>query len=484
VSEEEKTEVINGIDKTIPLSLQCFARAKERHDSFGDETLPSVVVTTDAINNAYRELLRRGIRTRFITEITEKNIAYCKELLKIVYELRHLGGIKGNFGVSESDYITTAIQNESYPIPFLIHSNVRFMIEQQQRLFQTLWDKAIPARIRIKELEEGIPIETTEVVRGIENIVRNQVEGLSLTEIELDACVDSTFPASLLSSKAVWDKCLELRNHGVKIRTITEITPKNIAYCKRMVERMELRHLDAIRGNFSISDRKTYRGSATMHEGEPPTEGIRSTSNVFVDQQQYFFETLWNKAIPARQRFREIELGAKTEFVETVRDPYEIQKLGFDLIKRATEEISMLFSAANAFHRQAKAEDLLLLREAASQRSVKIRVLVPVDDLNNTVKIIANEKIQELIELGIDIRQIKKEEKPYPLENKLTLMIVDQSVCLTVELQEDSQETLEEDVLLATYSNSESTIFAYSSIFENLWIHAEMMRQDSRTQTL
>lgn len=36
---------------------------------------------------------------------------------------------------------------------------------------------------------------------------------------------------------------------------------------------------------------------------------------------------------------------------------------------------------------------------------------------------------------------------------------------------------------LATYSNSEPTVFAYSSIFENLWIHAEIISRDSTTLT-
>jgi hypothetical protein len=437
--------------------------------------LPSVIATTEPIKNAYRELLRRGIKPRFITEITEKNIEYCKELRKVVYELRHLEGVTGNFAVGESDYISPVIQQEARPIARLIHSNARGMIEQQQYFFETLWDKAIPAEQKIREIEEDIPIETTEVVRGIENIVRNQVEGLSFTKVQHDACVDHTFPASLLSSKMVWDKCLELRNRGVKMRTITEITTKNSAYCKRMVERMELRHLDDIRGNFSISDRKTYRGTAAMREGEPPTEGIRSTTRVFVEQQQYFFETLWNKAIPARQRIKEIEQGAKRDFVETITDPYEIQKLGFDLIKRAGEEILILFSTANAFRRQVKAGALALLKEAASQRSVKIKILVLVDD-NNEAIIAANETRRQLNELGIDIRQIKKEEEIYSLQNKLTLLIVDQSVCLTVELEEDKEEeTSEEAIGLATYSNSESTIFAYMSIFENLWMHTKMM---------
>jgi two-component system sensor histidine kinase VicK len=484
MSREEKTETIYGVENTVSVSLECFARVKERHDSCGDDTLPSVIVTTEPIKNAYRELLRRGIKPRFITEITEKNIEYCKELMKIVYELRHLEGVKGNFAVSESDYIATAIQQEARPIARLIHSNTRGMIEQQQYFFETLWDKAIPAEQKIREIEEDIPIETTEVVRGIENIVRNQVEGLSFTKIQNDACVDQTFPASLLSSKMVWDKCLELRNRGVRMRTITEITPKNIAYCKRMVERMELRHLDAIRGNFSISDKKTYRGSATMQEGEPPTEGIRSTTKVFVEQQQYFFETLWNKAIPAKQRFKEIEQAAKREFVETIRDPYEIQKLGFDLIKNAEEEILILFSTANTFRRQVKAGALELLKEVASQRDVKVRILVPIDDGDNkAIIVISNEKIRQLKELGIDIRQIKEEEQLYPLQNKLTMLIlVDQSVCLTVELEEDKEEeTSEEAIGLATYSNSESTVFAYISIFENLWMHTEMMGQHNST---
>jgi hypothetical protein len=239
-----------------------------------------------------------------------------------------------------------------------------------------------------------------------------------------------------------------------------------------MVERMELRHLDAIKGNFSISDKKTYLGAASMNDGEPPTEGIRSTSKVFVEQQQYFFETLWGKAIPARQRFKEIEQGAKTEFVEIVRDARQIEAICFDLIKRAEEEIEMLFSMTNASRLQMNTGALKLLQEAALSRGVKVRILIPVNDDDNETAIMPNETIYKLKESGVDIRQIKKEKQLYPLQNKLTLLVVDQSVCLTTELEEDSEETFEEPIGVATYSNSEPTVFAYSSIFENLWIHA------------
>jgi phosphatidylserine/phosphatidylglycerophosphate/cardiolipin synthase-like enzyme len=330
VSGEEKTETVYGVENTVSVSLECFARVKERHHSCGDHTLPSVIVTTEPIKNAYRELLRRGIKSRFITEITEKNIEYCKELMEIVHELRHLEGVKGNFAVGESDYIATAIQQEARPIARLIHSNARGMIEQQQ----------------------------------------------------------------------------------------------------------------------------------------------------------YFFETLWSKAIPARQRFKEIEQGAKREFVETIRDPSEIQKIEFDLIKAAEEEILILFSTANAYSRQEKAGTLDLLKESASKRGVKVRILVPVVDDYNKAIIISNSTIQQLKDSGIDIQQIKKEGKLDRLHNELMMLIADQSVCLTVELREDTEEEISEETigLVATYSNSESTVFAYTSIFEDLSIHTERMGQHDLTR--
>ena len=69
----------------------------------------------------------------------------------------------------------------------------------------------------------------------------------------------------------------------------------------------ELRHLDGIKGNFGIADGKDYGGSASVKEGEPPIELIRSNVRTFVEQQQFLFETLWSKAMPAEQRVSEIE---------------------------------------------------------------------------------------------------------------------------------------------------------------------------------
>ena len=63
MKEEEKTRTIYGVENTISVNLNCFARAKQRHDSCGDFTLPSVIIATQPIRNGYLDVLKRGVKT-------------------------------------------------------------------------------------------------------------------------------------------------------------------------------------------------------------------------------------------------------------------------------------------------------------------------------------------------------------------------------------------------------------------------------------
>jgi hypothetical protein len=254
----------------------------------------------------------------------------------------------------------------------------------------------------------------------------------------------------------------------------------------------ELQHLDGLKGYFSLADGRLLAHSAFGQESKILPHIVASTVSVLVEQQRYFFETLWNKAIPAKQRIREIEEGAKREFVETIRDPSEIQRIGFDLIKKAEEEILILFSTPNAFFLQEKIRRgeggvLDLVKEAASSpRNIKIRILLPIADNSNnsdrttTTTATTNEIIiRQLEESGIDVRRITQERQETFLQNtNLTLLVVDQSSHLTVELNDGvkvkTSEEEEDSIELATYSNSDATVFAYISIFENLWMRMQI----------
>jgi two-component system, OmpR family, sensor histidine kinase VicK len=159
----EKTEILYGPKNVIDILLQFLSKAN-RIDSCGDYKGPSVSI--EAYKNVLVDLKTRGIKFRYVTDITKENISYCKELMEFSDELRHLDGIKANFSVSETEYIATATLQEAKPVPQVIYSNVKDIIEQQKYVFETLWSKSIPAEQKIREIEEGLQPDVIEVIQN------------------------------------------------------------------------------------------------------------------------------------------------------------------------------------------------------------------------------------------------------------------------------------------------------------------------------
>ena len=174
---------------------------------------------------------------------------------------------------------------------------------------------------------------------------------------------------------------------------------------------------------------------------------------------------LWTKAIPAKQRIKEIEEGLKRNFIETIQHPDEIEKLLTDLLTSANEEILIIFSSANTMLRYEREGLIQLLLDAESKRSVKIRILVEKADLTNEV---ARGLLKE------QYPQIEFQYLDKSLKTRVTTLIIDSEFSLAIELKDDSKENSSEAMGLASYSNSESTVSSYVSIFESLWIQAEL----------
>ncbi len=195
---------------------------------------------------------------------------------------------------------------------------------------------------------------------------------------------------------------------------------------------------------------------------------VISNVRVFVEQQLYFFQTLWDKAISAQTRIREIEEGIKPEVIETIREPQLTQARTLEMIKSANEEVLVIFSTSNAFRRQEKAGALDLLIKTAKSKDLKVRILSPFDGYVRNII----EKIKKEDKIRIEIRNIEE-----PLQTKILVMIVDRASLLSAELKRDSKETTLEAIGLATYSNSKPTVLSYASIFESLWNQTYLYEQ-------
>jgi hypothetical protein len=130
------------------------------------------------------------------TEISSSNqfsgvyASGCKELMKIASELRHLGGVKGNFVISETEYLsatTTAVLKESQPALQVIYSSAKG-IEAQQYTFNTFWSRALSAEYRIREIEEGVKYAGTKIIDSREDVF-NHMRYVIDTATERSVCV-------------------------------------------------------------------------------------------------------------------------------------------------------------------------------------------------------------------------------------------------------------------------------------------------------
>jgi two-component system sensor histidine kinase VicK len=160
----EKTEVFYGAEDATDIILQVISRGKNRIDICNDYKLP--IVAIDSYKDSLIGANNRGVKIRYIIEINKENVHYCKELMKIVSELRHLGGVKGNFVISETECLsaTTAILRESQAVLQVIYSSANGAVEAQRYTFDMFWSKALSAEYRIKEIEEGVKYAGTKII--------------------------------------------------------------------------------------------------------------------------------------------------------------------------------------------------------------------------------------------------------------------------------------------------------------------------------
>jgi hypothetical protein len=149
-----RTEVLYGEEKATDVMVQSFDHAMIGCDVCANRAAPSFILEVDSLRNALVGVKKRGLRLRYITEITNSNIPYCKELANLV-ELRHFEGLKGMFGIIDGkEYLATAnLQEGKSQPPHLVYSNVSEVIMQQQHVFDTLWYKAILGDLKIKQIE-------------------------------------------------------------------------------------------------------------------------------------------------------------------------------------------------------------------------------------------------------------------------------------------------------------------------------------------
>jgi two-component system, OmpR family, sensor histidine kinase VicK len=307
--------------------------------------------------------------------------------------------------------------------------------------------------------DEGAKYEKTEMLIGAEATTKRVWEFFSNVSNKFDVCANSAAPSVAMTMfRGAYE---DMKNKGIKIRWVTDITKDNLTHCKNLTQYADLRHISSLNGNFAVSETE-YIATATRREGQPLPKLIYSNSKEMVEQQRYLFLELWDKAVPAEHRIREIEQGAEPQRIAVIYDAGQALELYQSLIMSAEKEIKVVFPTTNALIRQDKVGILFLLQEAAAKKC-QVKVLMPNDELiHNFIR----------DDSGISMRFIEQEER-----GKATILIVDNKTSLVMELRDDRKMAFHEAIGLSTYSNSKAGVLSYVSMFESLWKQAELYEE-------
>jgi len=478
------TKLIHGTDDVINAEVAFFYKTRHKIDTYMNYTRPPLAIGLEPIKKAFVDARNRGIHMRYITEINSDNLAYCRELMQIVQDLRHLDGIKGNFMVSEGEYIAPLILFEHGKIaPQAFYSSTKQILEHQQYIFENLWEKAIPAEERIREIVEGRSVHhETKVLRNQDQIT-NKIKDLLENSNELLVC---TGPDGL---QLGYDRFLSLGNEilarfkkgehrGIKI--ITTRIQDRIKLVKDLLDLgIQIRDINNTPPmNFSLTDKEVI-ATIKIEGGEKLQSILVSNEHAYVSHFHSIFGDLWKSGIDAKIKIARIEEGADFGYIEVIESSSRAGELYLELVRSAQKEIMIIFPTTNAFLRQYRMGAIDLAKEAVLQRNVKVRVLMPkhesTEELVQNITKVSKSNLSNFV-IGYIEQAI--------LDSHATILIIDKKLSLLMEIRDDSKSTFAEAIGLSTYSNSKAGVLSYLSLVENLWLQSELYKQimDSNTR--
>jgi two-component system sensor histidine kinase VicK len=302
--EHERIDVLQHFQQMTDSLIAFLRNAKESIEVCIDPASVFVVVSFPPYLQGYLDARGRGVAIKIVTEITTENVDYCKQIMKFA-ELRHIAGIKGNFGVTETEYITSAILQKEEPATQIIYSNAREVIEQQRYIFRSFWSRAIPAKQRIKEIEEGIEPEFVEVITDGIKAANLMVDFAKSVRKEAHVILSQPKTMEQAEKLGMLDHLVHAANsYGAEIRVISPITEENSNLAREIMNQAP--NIQILAGPVStvglfIQNEQRYfiaedKDPNAAEASEATSRIIYSNSKNGVKSFKSFFETLWKQS--------------------------------------------------------------------------------------------------------------------------------------------------------------------------------------------
>src|SRR5579864_7965424 len=140
------------------------------------------------------------------------------------------------------------------------------------------------------------PLEAkTEVIYGNEAFLEIVYDFFKKTEYRLDICAVAIPPREI--NNRINELYYAVSDRGGRLRLVTEINNENLDYLKSMANRVQIRHVYGIGGNFAVSDHE-YLATLGTPEFSPGGKLLYSSEETVVRHHQALFDALWERGVP------------------------------------------------------------------------------------------------------------------------------------------------------------------------------------------
>ncbi len=323
-------------------------------------------------------------------------------------------------------------------------------------------------------------------------MIKLVLDKLLLIYKKFDIYIDIPTMVIVTSNEFLLSEYYKVKERGVKIQIITEITSESLPYLKKLIPiAQEIRHISGLFGSFGISE-NDYISTDISPIDSQSQRAIHCNLKVFIHQQQYFYNVLWEKAIPIEQKIIEIEKGIQPEKIETIINSSKIETTYIHLLQTAKNEILLILPTFNSMQRHLQIGAFQMLKENLSRHhNLTIRILSPFLPSAPISLSMSNKTLKEKIfkELGSEdnrkyINNIFIRNIDSFLSTKSTILVVDRKESLVIEVKDDLNEEFLDSIGFGTYSNSAATVLSYISIFESFWSQSEVFEKSKRSEEL
>ena len=258
----------------------------------------------------------------------------------------------------------------------------------------------------------------------------------------------------------------DARDRGVRLKCIIEITNENIDYCKKLMELVEIRHLDDLKPNFILNKTKCLAITTTttaMQERKTVPQIVHIDIMQIVEQYHQIFNTLWNKTTTtsAQDRIKEIEGRRFKPFtLDIIQDPKCAESLFIAQIQQARSEVLIAVSSILDL------EHLAAIGLADSIKQAKRRGV--------SMMILHSEEEQERRNDGSTRSQLISDIKRCAQIKSISgiqgiILLIDNSKVLTMSDKDDGLASV------AVYSDNKSLAKNFGSLLDSLWNETEML---------